>query len=402
MSESANPFNPRLVIALVAASIAAFGALLLLLAYTPEPGAPGGRGAAAPARSAVGFAGLVELVGRFRNAQVGTAASAMASEDLLVVALTGAGGPDAVTELLRRRGPRPTLLIMPKWLTRPDPSRRGWVRAGPPAAGQLNARLIGRDVEVRVLASDHAGRPIRGQRFVSNLVLPLPHEPQVIGGPRLSPLVALPSGDALLAQIGEGPHYVLSDPDLLNNHGLRSIAHARAAVRLLDSLNQTGSRTVHFDLSTGGAGGRASNSPSLLRLAFEPPLLAMTLAMLFAALLALYHGIFRFGPARREQRAIAFGKAALVENSAGLIRLARREARLGSAYADVVRAEAARLASAPAWLSGDRLDAYLDKIGRPGEIRFTELAAAMGRANDRTTMIDAARALHRWMRGLVK
>ncbi|MGE0180555.1 MAG: DUF4350 domain-containing protein [Sphingomonas sp.] len=402
MSASASPFNPRLVMALIAASIAAFGALLLLLAYAEEPGPPGASGGAAPSRSAVGYAGLVELVGRFRNAEVVTAGNVLTSDDLLVVAVTGAGGREAIVELLRRRGPRATLLIMPKWMTRPDPARRGWVRAGDPLAGQFAARLIGGDVEVRILDRQRPGRPIRGDRFVSDLVLPLPAQPQVIGGGDLTPLVHLPSGDALLAQIGAGPHYVLADPDILNNHGLRSAANARAALRLLDALNTTGSRTINFDLTTGGRGGRRPDSPSLLRLAFEPPLLAMTLALLFAALLAGYYGIFRFGPVRRERRAIAFGKAALVENSAGLIRLARREARLGAAYADVVRSEAARLASTPAWLGGDKLDAYLDRVGRPGEARFTELAGAMARADDRTTLMDAARALHRWKRGLVK
>ena len=402
MSESASPFNPRLVVALAAASIAAFAALIFLLAHAEEPGPPGAEGRAAPSRSAIGYAGLVELTGRFRTAQVTTATEAMWAEDLLVVAVTGAGGPDAVAELLRRRGPRPTLLIMPKWLSQPDPQRRGWVRVGPPLAGRFSAQLLGRGVEVDVLDSGRPGRIASGDRFVSDLSLPVPNRAQVIGGGDLTPLVPVGNEGALLAQIGDGPHYVLADPDLVNNHGLSSAANARAALRLLDSLNATGSRTIYFDLSTGGAGGRPSNSPSLLRLAFEPPLLAMTLALLFAALLALYHGLFRFGPARREQRAIAFGKAALVENSAGLIRLARREARLGHAYADVVRSEAARLASAPAWLGGDKLDAYLDKLGRPGEARFTELAGAMGRTHDRTTLMDAARALHRWMRGLVK
>jgi len=291
---------------------------------------------------------------------------------------------------------------MPKWMTRPDPDRRGWVRAGPPMAGQLAAALIGRGVVVRIIDGERGGRSVEGSGIAGNLTLPLPPRTQVISGDELTPLVAGRGDAALLAQIGDGPHYVLADPDLLNNHGLRSAANAQAAIRLLDSLNATGSRTIYFDLATGGAGGRRPDSPSLLRLAFEPPLLAMTLALVFAALLAGYYGAFRFGPARREQRAIAFGKAALVENSAGLIRLARREARLGGAYADVVRGEAARLASVPPWMGGEKLDAYLDRIGRPGEPRFTELAAAMDRANDRTTLMDAARALHRWKKGLVK
>ena len=112
---------------------------------------------------------------------------------------------------------------------------------------------------------------------------------------------------------------------------------ARAALALIDGLNATDARSVNFSTFSDRPEAAAARQPSLIRLAVEPPFLAMTLALIAAALLAGLHGAVRFGQPRREERAIALGKAALVENSAGLIRLARREARLGAAYADVVR-----------------------------------------------------------------
>jgi len=394
-------FNPKLVIGLIAAAIIAFIALLLLLAYGGGAGPRGDGSAAAPARSAVGYAGLIDLVGRFRETRGVTGGEGVESEDLLVVALTGTATPGAVQNLLRRRSGRATLLIMPKWITRPDPAHRGWVRSVAPVAGQMSQLLVGRDVEVRVLTVPQSA-PVRGENFLSDLILPVPRNPQVISGGDLQPLFPVRGEQALLAQIGTQPHFVLADPDLLNNHGLRDLANARAALRLLDELSPTGAETINFDVATDGQGGTASQAPSMLRLAFEPPFLAMTLALFFAALAAGYYGAFRFGPVRREERAIALGKAALVENSAGLIRLARREARLGGAYADVVRHEAARLASAPHWLSGEKLDAYLDRIGKAGNPPFTALADALTRAADRTGLIAAARALHLWKKDLVK
>lgn len=400
MSESANPFNPKLVIGLIAAAVIAFGALLILLAYAEEPGPPDGEGRAAPARSAVGYAGLAQLMGRFTDAQVVRGGDALYSEDLLVVAVTGAGGPEAIRELLDRRGPRATLLIMPKWLVQPDRGHAGWVRAIAPVLGPRAAPMIDENLVVGQVQS--GGDAARGQDFLEGLSLPVPPRTQaIVSG--LTPMAALPRANgALVARIGDQPHFVLSDPDLLNNHGLRDPARARAAVRLLLALSPTGAARINFDLETNGQGGRRPDRPSLLQLAFEPPLLAMTLALFVAALLAGYHGAFRFGPARREQRAIALGKAALVENSAGLIRLAKREARLGGAYAEVVRTEAARATGAPAWLGSDKLDAYLDRLGRAGEARFTELAAALANATDRASLMAAARALHEWRRGLVK
>lgn len=393
-------FNPKLAIGLIFAGIVAFVAFILLLAYGGGAGPRGEGSAAAPARSAVGYAGLVDLVGRFRPARIVGGGEGIESEDLLVVALTGAATPDAVQNLLRRRGGRATLLIMPKWITRPDPARRGWVRSIAPAAGSRAERLIGQNVQVRLLDGPPPAS-VRGDDFLGDLTLPVPRDAQVISGNELDPLFAVRGEQALVARIGEQPHFVLADPDLLNNHGLREPANARAALRLLDALSPTGAEGINFDLASDGRGG-ASQAPSMLRLAFEPPFLAMTLALFFAALAAGFYGAFRFGPVRHEERAIALGKAALVENSAGLIRLARREARLGSAYADVVRSEAARLASAPPWLSGEKLDAYLDRIGRPGAPPFTALADALTRAADRSGLIAAARALHLWKKDLVK
>jgi len=208
-----------------------------------------------------------------------------------------------------------------------------------------------------------------------------------------------PSPPALLAQLGSRPHYLLADPDLLNNQALRDPTRARVAIGLLDRLNAPGESAVGFDLTMNGYG--SGEGRSVMRMAFEPPFLAMTLALFVAALLAGLHGAFRFGPARREARAIAFGKAALVENSAGLIRLADREANLGGAYADVMRQEMARAAAAPGHLQGEALDRYLNRLARDGP-SFSELAADLDRASDRSGLMNAARRIWDWRKTVLR
>jgi hypothetical protein len=227
----------------------------------------------------------------------------------------------------------------------------------------------------------------------------VPANVQTISGADMIPLVALANGDALIARMGAQPHYVAADPDLFANHGLRDPATARAALTLIEALNSRADAPVAFDLTVYGLG--SDSSPNLLRTLLEPPFLPMTLALVAAALLAGLHGAFRFGQARREQRAIAFGKAALVENSAGLIRIARRETRLGGAYADVVRQDAARIAAAPPNLQGEALDAYLDKLGRGGP-PFSALAARLVAARDRGELVAAARALFSWKKDIIR
>ena len=396
------PFNPRLVFGLIVAGILAFAVLLLLLAYGGGLGSGRDGRPHALSTSAVGFKGLVQLVGAFHHSEIMHGLDDIYTEDLVVIALEPGSPPDALARLREARQGRATLIILPKWATVPDRSRRGWVRALAPGIGAQVEGLIGKGVEVRL----HRGRAAPpaaadGENILQGLRLPVPRSPQLISGGDLQPLVALPGGGALVARIGDQPHYVVADPDLLNNHGLRTPAAARAALRLIESLASTGSKSVKFDLTVNGLGGE-SGSSSLLRLAFEPPFLVMTLALVIAALLAGLHGAFRFGPARREARAIAFGKAALVENSAGLIRLAGREANLGGAYADVVRQEAARAASAAPWLQGEALDAYLNRLGRPGQPSFSELAERVASAPDRHALMAAARTLIQWKKEIIR
>jgi hypothetical protein len=127
---------------------------------------------------------------------------------------------------------------------------------------------------------------------------------------------------------------------------------------------------------------------------FEPPFVALTLGIAAALLLTGWHALARFGAARPAARAIAFGKAALVDNSAALMRKARRESRMGGRYAAVIRDRAARAFGAPARLQGEALDAYLDGLKRPQ--RFTDLRRRAEQAGDRIEMLHAAQALHAW------
>jgi len=399
-SQAQQPFSVRLVVGLVAAGLAAFAALVFLLAYGSRLAPVRGEGAPALSVGATGYKGLITLVGHFRPTNMVNRPADLETGNLLVVALAPQNRPADVARLLELRRGRATLLILPKWVTRPDPSHRGWVRALGPMAGATGAEMIGAKAAIMVRPEAvPLDRFASGEDILDGIEVPVPGNVQTISG-ELAPLLTVPNGDILIARLGDQPHYVAADPDLFNNHGLKDPARARAALALIDALNATGASGVAFDLTVNGLAN--DNSPSLLRTALEPPFLAMTLALLFAALLAGLHGAFRFGQARREERAIAFGKAALVENSAGLIRLARREARLGGAYADVVRQDAARIAAAPPALQGEALDTYLDRLTRGDTPPFSYLASRLAAARDRHELVAAARALFSWKKDIIR
>jgi hypothetical protein len=399
MSER-DPFRPALVIGLITAGLLSFAAFILMLGWSrPElrPGQPGGN---APSEAATGFAGITALSQDLLNARLPSDSRGVDSTDLLVVALDPRDDPDRVADLLRRRAGDATLLILPKWEVEPDPDRRRWVRVKGPSLAQAADRLMGRGFSVEPLSRGGGAAPFtEGSDVLSRLVVAVPQQAQVIHGDRVVDLLGIPGEGALVAQLGNQPHYVVADPDLLNNHGIRQKNSARAAVEMLDRMRPDADSEIIFDTGDALA---APPKRNLLRAMFEPPFLAMTLALLVAAFLAGLHGVGRFGPARRPVRAIQFGKAALVENSAALVRQAGREVRLGAAYADLVRDEAARAGAAPPNLQGEALEAYLDRFSRPGEPPFRPLADAVREAQDRPSLLAAARALFAWKKDMIR
>jgi hypothetical protein len=395
MSER-NPFRPALVIGLITAGLLSFAAFIALLGWGrhgPSPSA-----FSAPSTSAVGFEGLKRLAGRFVPVETVGRDADLDSYELLVVPLRAFDEREDVEKLLARRSGQSTLLILPKWAVIRDRERSGWVRALGPWEGGEGNRLLGRGFRVEALSG--TPRPAQGVGLLDGMEVPLPAEPQVIHSDA-DMLLGVPGEGSLIVQLGEQPHYVAADPDLFNNHGLRSPATAQAAVEILTILMPLEDGTIYFS-EAGAQGVEPPRGRNLVRSMFEPPFLAMTIALLAAALLAGLHGAGRFGPARRPARAIPFGKAALVENSAGLVRLAGREVRLGGGYADMVRDEAARAGAAPPNLSGEALEAYLDRFTKPGETPFRPLAEAVRTAPDRGQLVAAARALFRWKKDMIR
>ncbi len=411
MSASAT-FSPRLVGGIILVGILTFGAMMLAIAFDGgEAGSAGDGRSHALSVSATGYKGLYDLVERTRGARLVRDEAGLATDDLLIVALEPRSRAEDVQRLVdARRGP--TLFILPKWVTVASDENSGWVRILSPGAGAAGLQALGGGLERRS-GGPGAGSGVAGQGLVSGIRFAVPDSPQAVDGKRAVTLVPLADDAALVAQLLGEPHYLVADPDLLANHALDDMERARTAIALIDALSPTRG-PVAFDLTVNGFG--RTSSPTLLRLAFEPPFIAMTLALLVAGILAGLHGANRFGPVARELRAFAFGKADLVENSAGLVRLARREARLGPAYADVIRQEAARALHAPAGLEGEALDAWIDRAARrpaaepargrlltlrslptaPAAAPFSELARNVETARDRHQLLAAARTLSSW------
>jgi hypothetical protein len=371
--------------------------MLVLGAYAPDLRSGDNGGAHALSNAAVGYGGLVRLAtATGRNPRIVRDERDFGRDDLLVI--TPENGTVDVSKALGRIG-KPTLVVLPKWLTARDPDHAGWVRRAGLQPMFAPEGVLAPATRLHIARHRSGGRPLVVAPEMGTIALHAPRPLQVItgsdsvnGGPTgtLRPLITDGAGGIVLAQVGDGVEYVLADPDLLSNQGIHDERQAAAALAILDWLNVGQPTGIDFDVTLNGLG--LGRSP--LRLMFDPPFLGMTLALAAALLLAGLHAAGQFGAPRARDRAIAFGKTALVDNTAALVRRAGRQGRMGGRYAAAVRERARAQFGIPARVGGPALDAALDRV--PGRARFTDLAEAAAAARTPADMLAAARALADW------
>ncbi|MDQ6432800.1 DUF4350 domain-containing protein [Mesorhizobium sp. LHD-90] len=384
-----SPFNRRVVFWGILASLLAAAGFVLLSTYAPDFRIGRQGGASALSKSGTGFAGLVELM-TLLDDEPWTARSIddLHTDGLLVVTMSPQSDPDALKDIIEARSGMQTLFVLPKWRTIPHAGHEGWeAQVGRLSAGGVD-RWLARFVEAR-LGSD----TVDVQRL------------QVRGGafPALAPrdlqwaasenaVISAGGNRAVLIEAKDEPFFVLTDPDLLNNAALKDPERAAAAIGLIDMVRPN-DEPVAFDLTLHGA----NRKHDLMKLLLEPPFLALTLAILAAAALALLHGLGRFGPAQAETRAIPFGKRALVDTTARLMRRAGRLDLLGPRYAALMRRRAATILGAPQGLRDDALDRWLEARNDRDKQGYAELAGATRRADNEADLMTAARRLHQWI-----
>lgn len=197
------------------------------------------------------------------------------------------------------------------------------------------------------------------------------------------------------------PLIIVFEPDLLDNYGMARRQSAELAETLVRASGVKKGGPVLFDLTLSGLG----QSDNLLTLAFAPPFLAATLCLLLAALITGWRAFLRFGPPFAPDRAIAFGKRALVANSAGLVRRSRRLHLLTGPYSDRVRERIVQALALPRTLdpaqAGDAIDRALASR-HPDSEPFTAIVGRLKAARRPHDLLKTARDLHALERMLIR
>lgn len=405
MSATPEPFARRTAIVLVVAGTLLALAAILLNGFSDVLSRRLGSLPAADEKHGAGYYALRQLVDR-----TGGGGSLVVDPDDLaampeLAVLTPAidTQPEQVAKLVQAReahaaaaaeedadesGDFPTLIVLPKWKVsalplQPNRVQRVGLLSSEKVAALVPAKAIdttyGATQEMRS-APGWKLRPFLAPRYLS-----------AVTGKALVPVLRDEDGAAVLARIGRTNTYVLSDPDLLNNAALKHPQNAQAAIALLAALDPKYPGAAVFDASLHyGPGDR-----NLVKLLFTPPFLAATLAMIAAAVLAGLATAVRFGPVLRERRAVALGKAALIDNIAALTRLSGRTLSAGGRYADIAREGLVRTMDLPRDLDEAGVLERLDRLGdRPAP--YSQIDHRLRTARTEAELVAAARQLHAW------
>lgn len=310
---------------------------------------------------------------------------------------------DLETEHIQSKAVRvPTLIVLPKW------------RSGMRLTGLAHPFLLGGSGQIQRTGKDLIDEPamrleLAPQPFTTfefetkngTMHEALIYAAQTLNTSNCIPMIGTQDtmllGWCYLADTDRKTRvFVLSDPDLINNHGLMLGDNAFA---IRDWVAQVaGNRRVIIDYSRDNWLSNASSAVHRdrtwadLRRFFSPPFTLMWAGFVLVLTLALWRGAVRFGPLLEGSGGIGASKMVAIAARAKLMRLSNRDGALARDYCK------ARLASTAAQLFGPaharqfaQPDAFVAYVRRRHTQHATALASAL---NDIETLPESATPAH--------
>jgi hypothetical protein len=303
------------------------------------------------------------------------------------------------------------LVVLPKWEGVEDPKHPGWLRSVEPVSKYEIEEVLdalGIDAEVQRPHDVVANRGT-APRWRSTTIQTTPQlfRPQVLTSREIEPIIQCDSGTLVgWADSSVGQILVLSDPDLLANHGLARPGNASVMMSILDLVRPSDASPVVIDETLHGFG----REPSIYRALFDFPLLLATLHVLAAVAILLWAGMARFGPPSPVAAVQAAGKTTLIENTAALLASVGHSGHTLARYLAHASEEARSKLHAPASLNAKEAEDWLDRIAVARGIeptlcdlrqRVDALAARNGRGRGRRALVTA-RHIHRWKEEMIR
>ncbi len=402
MSETSNtgsssPFSMKAIGLMLVIAILSFGAVIVLLGWSPELKDKNKAGDHPFSTSAIGYNGFVQLLESLDYpVEISRLERNLSTRDWGLMVVTTS--PYGMRRKLKDMDfAETTLIVLPKWTGRTDWSKpKRQIDTKFVRARQINDLLS--DIEIdaelgRVTAPKILDSPFGKVSPKPDMVM------QVLQSETLEPIIEA-EGGALLAKVPGEEVYILADPDMMNTFGLATLENAEFSIGLIDWLRYDSDEPIFLDATLHGF----ARSANLLQMAFDIPFVGATIAALASAFLLGWAAMIRFGPPAREERVIALGKQALADNSAGLVSMARREVQMAPGYLSLIRKRVAKEISAPRSLSDEQLTALFDRLG-PETVSgktYSQMEAGLkAPAADRADLMNKARELYRWRQDII-
>ena len=293
------------------------------------------------------------------------------------------------------------LLVLPKWVASADFKNRHWARQ----VYRLPSEQA--DDILHIVASHGSTKIVQREidwnrsRYGGEASLA---QPQLMTADGLTPIIDSNLGVLLgEADNSYGRLWVLSDPDLISNEGLKRGDNAVIAVGMVQELLPKGGSIIVDEVIHG-----FRHDPSVWRALFEFPIIIITVNALAAVAVLLWSATGRFGSPLPIEPPLKAGRTTLIGNAAALLQFGGHTTEILGRYLAATFADVARRVHAPAQYAGAALDQWLERIGAARRVRSApaqlrreaELATAAGRADDRR-LLHVARDLHRWKREML-
>jgi hypothetical protein len=391
-------FSRRLLIGWTVAAVLLFAVSLYFMGGGGDQGVES-VGANTFSRSAIGYAGIAEVLQRLDIPVVKSRYDSLGKltrGSVLVIAEPRPGGKTEETMRTLLKADI-ILLILPKWTGRPSEQKSSWLgeatqRSTLDIAWVL--RLVAPQADVTQV--DSATWTTNTLGLAPSLEAPI----DLMHGDRLRPIIAGKDG-MLLGELNNRNRkiWVLSDPDVIANHGLARAGNAALAVAIIKQL-RSGSGSVVFDETIHGFVTVPANP---LRLLFQFPFVMATLQGALALALLLWATLGRFGAPQPAPPPLSAGRAGLLANIAKLVEFTgHHEVMIRRYVLETVR-DVARQLHAPAGLSTAALIGWLQRVGAARSvdidcgalIREAE-ALGEGRRRNPAPLVRLAREIHRW------
>ncbi|MBT8494142.1 MAG: hypothetical protein KJO07_13890 [Deltaproteobacteria bacterium] len=398
-----NPFSVRARVIIVVVSLLSLGAGFAMALFGEDMSPPPTADANSYSRSALGHRVAVELLEKLdipvlvsRHSSGKKAASAIL---LLAEPELDSGNRAEILKMLDDA--HTVLAVLPKRDGYTDMEKPEWIddSALVPESrvtDTLKALVPGAEIE-RVAGPE---KP----RLVNNfegakIPTPTPASPlQLMHSEDIEPIIQTETGGILLGYVQSYNLWLLSDPDIIANHGIGKADNAVFWVKLISYL-RTDDQTVVVDEVIHGL--RAK--PSIWRSLFEFPLALVTLQVFLITGILLWAMTGRFGKPVSAGGGLEPGKEFLIDNTAHLLHFGGYSGdMLKRYYLDNIRYVRKRLNTPRQLVGADALQ-WLDRVaaarGVNDDLQAIDKAVAEAISHARRNprrVASTARRIHRW------